>query len=99
MSLTGKTFVEFLSELDNLHSRVAMVFPKLRPPSFECTDVEETSVRLHYHSTRQGLSPMIFGLVRGLARAFKIEDVNISHDVRREDGADHDEYVITWRVP
>lgn len=97
MNLAGKTFVEFLCELDNLHSRVAMIFPKLRPPQFECTDITENSLRLHYYSMRVGLSPMIFGLLRGLAQAFKVKDLQIQHIVRRDEGADHDEFALQWK--
>jgi Haem-NO-binding len=99
MNIGGKTFVGFLSELDNMHSRIALLFPKLRPPSFECSDIERTSVRLHYYSTRVGLAPMIFGLVRGLGRLFQLWDVKTEHLVRRDDGADHDEFVIRWSEP
>lgn len=96
MRLAASTFVEFLQELDNLHSRVALSFPNLVPPSFDCTDIQDQSVRLHYRSKRPGLAPMIVGLLRGLGEAFKLSGMTIDHDVRREDGADHDEFQIHW---
>jgi len=96
MRIAGTSFVEFLQELDNMHGRVAMSFPQLRPPSFECTDIGPCSVRLHYYSTREGLAPMVLGLVRGLGEVFGVEGLVIEHDVRREDGADHDELAIRW---
>ncbi len=86
MRLAGKTFVEFLQELDNMHGRIALTFPALTPPSFDCTDIGPSEVRLHYHSTRQGLSPMVIGLIRGLAEVFKLEGLVVTHDVRREHG-------------
>jgi hypothetical protein len=96
MHLAGSTFVEFLQELDNLHCRVAVSFPDLIPPSFDCTDIENQSVRLHYRSKRPGLAPMVIGLLRGLGGAFKLSGVTIKHDIRREDGADHDEFQVRW---
>lgn len=99
MNLKDTDFVSFLCDLDNMHSRVAMTFPKLRPPSFACSDIGPGTLRLHYHSTRSGLSSMILGLIRGLARSFNLEEMHIVHDVRRDDGAEHDEYLITWREP
>jgi hypothetical protein len=96
MHLAGSTFVEFLQELDNLHSRVALSFPDLVPPSFDCTDIETHSVRLHYRSTRAGLAPMVVGLLRGLGAAFKLSGMTIEHDIRREDGAEHDQFLIRW---
>ena len=96
MGIAGTSFVEFLQELDNMHARVAMTFPKLRPPSFECTDIGPRSVRLHYHSEREGLAPMVLGLVRGLGEIFAVEGLVVEHDVRRDSGADHDEFAIRW---
>jgi hypothetical protein len=96
MWLAGKTFVEFLQELDNMHGRIALTFPALTPPSFECTDVAPGQVRLHYHSTREGLAPMVVGLIRGLAGVFGLTGLAIEHDVRRSEGADHDEFFVRW---
>jgi len=96
MRLAGKSFVEFLQELDNMHGRVAVAFPALTPPSFECTDVAPGQVRLHYHSTRDGLGPMVVGLIRGLAGVFGLTGLVVKHEVRRSDGADHDEFLIRW---
>jgi len=96
MHLAGSTFVEFLQELDNLHSRVALSVPDLVPPSFDCTDIEECSLRLHYRSPRPGLAPMVIGLLRGLGRSFQLSGMTIEQDARREDGHDHDEFVIRW---
>lgn len=72
----GSSFKEFMLNLHTLHSRVALGFPHLKPPSFWCTDVTETSLRLHYLSPRDGLAPMLVGLVRGLGRMFN-EQVTI----------------------
>jgi len=96
MHLAGSTFVEFLQELDNLHCRVALSFPDLMPPSFDCTDIHDNSVRLHYRSKRPGLAPMVVGLLRGLGQSFQLSGMTVDHDVRREDGGEHDEFVIRW---
>lgn len=91
----GRTFREFMLNLQDLHSNVAVGFPALAPPSFWCTDVAEDRLRLHYQSTRPGLSPMVIGLVRGLGTMFAVH-VTVAHVVRRDDGADHDEFDVTF---
>lgn len=73
MDMGGDTLPEFLENLDNLHARVGVSFPKLQPPSFECTNMEENSLSLHYRSDREGLTPMIFGLIKGLGTRLDTE--------------------------
>jgi hypothetical protein len=36
MDMSGETLPEFLQNLDELHARVGVIFPKLQPPSFDC---------------------------------------------------------------
>ncbi len=96
MDMSGDNLVEFLENLDNLHARVGISFPKLQPPSFECTDVKEESLNLHYHSTREGLAPMVMGLVKGLGKRFDTE-VDITQIQSREAGADHDEFLVKYK--
>jgi hypothetical protein len=64
---------EVLGQLDALHCRVRLMLPELRPPSFRCTDVTGSSLRLRYYSHRPGLAPMVVGLVEGLAELLDVE--------------------------
>ena len=89
LNASGSTLREFLKNLDALHARVALTMPNLRPPRFRLIDVDDTTMRLEYHSTREGLAPMVVGLLRGLGIRFKT-DLDISHTRR----ADHDEFVL-----
>lgn len=73
MDGAGRTFEEFLHNLDELHLRVARSFVELKPPSFECETLEDGHFRLHYFSDREGLAPMVVGLVRGLAARFGLD--------------------------
>jgi len=95
LRMGGSTFKEFMLNLHALHTRVAVSFPGLEPPSFWCTDVTDTSLRLHYQSTRQGLGPMVVGLVRGLGMMFDAA-VTVQAVATREAGADHDEFLVTF---
>ena len=96
MDMSGDTLPEFLENLDNLHVRVGVSFPNLQPPSFECTDMEENSLSLHYRSDREGLTPMILGLVQGLGNRFDTE-VDITQTQNRDEGAEHDEFLVIYK--
>ncbi len=94
IDLSGGSFAEFLENLDNLHTRVGLSFPELRPPSFSCEQVGDHSYHLTYRSERDGLAPMVIGLVRGLADKFGLQ-VTISHPHKRgEQGNKHDVFAI-----
>ncbi|HEY9875060.1 MAG TPA: heme NO-binding domain-containing protein [Candidatus Obscuribacterales bacterium] len=96
MEMSGDNLPDFLENLDNLHARVGVLFPQLQPPSFDCTDIEEESLNLHYHSSREGLAPMVIGLMKGLGTKFDTE-VEITQTGDREQGADHDEFLIKYK--
>lgn len=95
MSAAGKTLPEFLRNLPNFHSRVAMIFPKLQPPRFECTGITDGALKLHYFSHRQGLAPFVVGVMQGLGKMFKTP-VTVRLADAKEKGADHDVFDVTW---
>lgn len=75
---SGESVEEFLDNLDNMHARVELSFPELRPPSFRLERLPEGELVLHYMSTREGLAPMVVGLLRGLGEHFD-EQVEVEH--------------------
>lgn len=94
LSAMGATLPRFLGNLDSMHSRIALTMPALRPPSFACEEVDERTLRVQYWSERQGLAPMVVGLLKGLGARFDL-DVTVRVDPRPE-GADHDTFVVTY---
>jgi hypothetical protein len=88
----GRTVGEFLHNLPALHTRVGLLFPRLRPPQFACEDEGPTTVRVRYESEREGLAPMVIGLLRGVGDLVG-QPVRVTHVVRRED-AGHDEFLV-----
>lgn len=98
LRMAGDTLPAFLQNLDNLHARVGLLFPRLKPPSFWCTDMREDSLRLHYYSPagRGGLAPFVVGLLKGLAAMFKTE-IEVTQASSHSQGADHDEFLITLK--
>lgn len=92
-TVAGSSLCDFLHNLDNLHSRVGQNFPQLVPPSFLCEDLDAHTVRMHYHSERSGLCPMVIGLLTGLGKHFHT-GIRIEHPVCARDQADHCEFVV-----
>jgi hypothetical protein len=95
MQAAGKSLPEFLRNLPNFHSRVAMIFPKLQPPRFQCTEITERALKLHYFSHRPGLAPFVVGLMTGLGKMFNTP-VTVTQCEFKSQGADHDVFNVTW---
>ena len=70
MAAAGSNLVEFLSNLNTLHDRITSTFVDYVPPSFEVESLGEDRYRVHYISQRQGLTPFVVGLIRGLSTHF-----------------------------
>lgn len=81
----GPDLVGALRRLDELHVRVGLVLPHLRPPSFFVSEVGDDGLLLHYRSERRGLEPMVCGLVEELAMMFETPVVVAQHR-RVDDG-------------
>ena len=95
MGAGGRTLVEFLRNLPGFHARVALIFPNLKPPTFQVSNETANSLHLHYFSHRTGLQPFVFGLVHGLAKRFATT-VEVSVIADRSVGADHDAFLVKW---
>ncbi len=94
-TMAGSDMKAFLANLDNMHTRIGLNFPALQPPSFQVEDEPDGRVRLHYFSDRQGLCPMVFGLLDGLGQLFKTS-VAIEHPICKltDAEADHCEFLL-----
>ena len=66
----GSTLPALVQNLDELHTRVALIYEGLRPPSFKCENVTDGSMDLHYISERDGLDDLVIGLLKGLGKRF-----------------------------
>ncbi|HEX2572780.1 MAG TPA: heme NO-binding domain-containing protein [Polyangia bacterium] len=95
LQMAGNNLREFLRSLPQLHARVLVRFRHLRPPVFHV--VEESGgqvVFVRYESTRAGLSPMMLGLLEGLAERFA-ETVEITQVERRAEHG-HDLFRLSF---
>ena len=73
----GSNLKEFLINLPSFHSRVMLMYPNLDPPEFKVSDIQDTSLHLHYFSKRPGLQDFMIGLLSGLGKMFDVS-VNIN---------------------
>jgi hypothetical protein len=91
----GKTLPEFLANLDQMHARVKLAFPDLKPPRFRISDSTDSGLTLHYFSHRPGLSALVTGLVKGLASRFGRE-VEVTPFRTGEGEEAHDAFKILY---
>ncbi len=97
LNLTGATLAEFLQNLPNLHARIALLYPELHPPTFQCVAAGESTLLLHYFSERDGLEPMVLGLLEGLAERFATP-IDITALASRAQGHDHAIFQIRFKA-
>lgn len=89
----GRSLSEFLENLNNMHTRIAVAMSDARMPSFQVEKIDANSLRLHYVSTREGLAPLVVGILRGLAKVFNTS-VTVAQDKFKNRGDAHDEFVV-----
>jgi hypothetical protein len=95
LDMAGNSLVDFLKNLDQLHSCVGHIMPKLNPPSFKCADIESHSLTLHHFTKRKGMEYMVIGLLKGLGKRFNTTcTVNITESFTK--GADHNIFKVCW---
>ncbi len=98
LTFGGDSFAECLASLDEMHGRIRLAMPDLRPPVFEVETLAEDRHRLHYRSPREGLAPMAIGLLHGLAAEFGLR-IAVAHVERRAEGAACDVFEIALLGP
>ncbi len=95
MNSGGANLKEFLVNLPVFHNRVMLIYPKLTPPEFKVSHIEERSVCLHYHSKREGLQEFVRGLIQGLGKLYG-SPVEVELIQSRDEGSSHEIFKISW---
>ncbi len=72
LDLAGRSFPEFLNNLNNMHAHIAQSFTELKPPTFYCESLNENTFKFEYHTERPGLVRFVKGLLLGLGKRFDI---------------------------
>jgi hypothetical protein len=91
----GNNFKDFIINLPNFHNRVMLIYPKLTPPEFKVSDIEDNSLHLHYYSKREGLREFVRGLIQGLGKMYNTS-VAIDLLQNRDEGSTHEIFKISW---
>jgi hypothetical protein len=95
MEAGGNNLKEFLLNLPLFHNRIMLMYPKLTPPEFKLSHVEDNSICLHYHSKREGLQEFVRGLLSGLSKMYDVAST-IELIQSRNDGHSHEIFKISW---
>ncbi|MBA4195976.1 MAG: heme NO-binding protein [Chitinophaga sp.] len=95
MEAGGSNLKEFLVNLPNFHNRIMLMFPKLTPPEFKVSNLEERSIHVHYISKREGLQDFTKGLLQGLGKLYNTA-VTIELLEDRASGSHHEIFKVSW---
>lgn len=76
MATGGSCFKEFMLNLPTFHNRVYLTYPKLIAPEFKVREDNE-SLLVEYHSAREGLAPLMEGMLIGITKMFGEDDKKI----------------------
>ena len=90
---SGRDLRDLLMNLDALHSRLALTMPEMIPPRFVVEDRPEGVIHVHYYSDREGLSPLVVGLLEGLGELFETP-IHVSQVKERETPEDCDVFAV-----
>lgn len=95
MEAGGSYLKEFLVNLPLFHNRVMLIYPKLTPPEFKVSHIEERSIHVHYFSKRVGLQDFVRGLMTGLGKMYNTP-ATVELLETRDNGADHEIFKVSW---
>lgn len=73
LHLGGNNMIDFLHNLNSIHSKITHLMPAMQPPVFTIKNEYVTRIELLYYSERPGLQPMVTGILRGLGIRFGLE--------------------------
>jgi hypothetical protein len=95
MQAGGRNLREFLVNLPLFHNRIMLMYPKLTPPEFKISNIEENSLHVHYFSKREGLQEFVRGLLSGLGKMYETP-VEVTLLETRDTGSHHEIFKVNW---
>ena len=95
MEAGGDNLKAFLINLPLFHNRIMLIYPKLTPPEFKVSNLEDKSIHLHYLSKREGLQEFVRGLLTGLGKMYSTP-VEIELIESRVAGDNHEVFKVSW---
>lgn len=73
MNFTGSDLLTLLRNLDRMHETVRITLPAAIVPSFAVIEQSPAAILVEYRSEREGLEPMVEGLLQGLIARFALK--------------------------
>ena len=73
INFTGSDLVTLLRNLDRMHHTVRITLPAAIVPSFVVIEETAEAICVEYRSEREGLEPMVEGLLEGLIDRFGLK--------------------------
>ncbi|EDO43095.1 predicted protein, partial [Nematostella vectensis] len=77
LRILGRHIRDFLNGLDNLHEFMRFTYPKLKAPSFHCSEETERGMKLHYRSSRKGFLYYVVGQIREVGKMFYDQQIEV----------------------
>ncbi|XP_067287599.1 guanylate cyclase soluble subunit beta-2 isoform X1 [Pseudorasbora parva] len=74
----GGNLVEFIENLDALHSYLALSYESMNAPSFRVERMDDGRILLHYYSDRKGLYHIVPGIIEAVAKDFFDSEVTMT---------------------
>jgi hypothetical protein len=91
----GNDLGNFLKNLPQFHNHIMLIYPKITPPEFKVSNINNNSIDIHYYSKRLGLEDFAKGLLSGLSKLFNTE-TTITHLKSRIDEEDCEIFNVKW---
>jgi len=95
MDAAGHDLVAFLNNLNALHDRITGTFTNYVPPEFRVESLGGERHRIHYISKREGLTPFVVGLLKGLAARFDARLEFHTREARHVTSGEHTVFEVT----
>ncbi len=96
MAAGGNNLKEFMLNLPTFHNRVFMTYPKLIAPEFK-VHLDQDDLLVEYHSQRNGLSPLMEGMLVGIVKMFNEAHVTVELEKSKNiDKLNFDLFRIKW---
>ncbi|XP_031414700.1 guanylate cyclase soluble subunit beta-2 [Clupea harengus] len=98
----GGNLVEFIENLDALHSYLALSYEEMNAPSFRVEKTNDGRMLLHYYSDRKGLYHIVPGIIEAVAKDFFDSEVdmtvlNQSEEIERTGKKEHVVFLVVQR--
>ncbi|XP_053561532.1 guanylate cyclase soluble subunit beta-2-like [Bombina bombina] len=73
----GGNLMEFVENLDTLHSYLSLSYKEMNAPSFRVENSKDGTLLLHYYSDRSGLCHIVPGIIESVAKDFFDSEVTM----------------------